>query len=155
MKILWIFLGGQDKIWLVLGVSSMYVRVFSKGKFTEWEYFCVAKNSNIFWGAWYFRYFWAANGRCWAQSYVWRKSESTPPPPPPPHTHTHTPHTHSPWVTVYNEKLLARWSVMADWGNFWRFYRGCYLLITHVLNLNICWSMLYESSAFSIFLSSY
>ena len=30
--------------------------------------------------------------------------------PPPPHTHTH-----SSWVTVYNEKLLARWSVMADW----------------------------------------
>ena len=27
-------------------------------------------------------------------------------PPPPPHTHTH--YTHSPWVTVYGEKLLAR-----------------------------------------------
>ena len=26
---------------------------------------------------------------------------------PPPPTHTHT-QTHSPWVTVYNEKLLAR-----------------------------------------------
>ena len=29
MKILWIFLGGHDKIGLVLGVSSMYFRVFS------------------------------------------------------------------------------------------------------------------------------
>ena len=29
MKILWIFLGGLDKIGLVLGVSSMYFRVFS------------------------------------------------------------------------------------------------------------------------------
>ena len=34
------------------------------------------------------------------------KVRATPPPPPPPHTHTH--HTHSPWVTVYDEKLLAR-----------------------------------------------
>ena len=32
-----------------------------------------------------------------------------PPPPLPPHHHTH-----SPWVTVYDEKLLARWSVIAD-----------------------------------------
>ena len=31
MKILWIFLGGHDKIGLVLGVSSMYFRVFSYG----------------------------------------------------------------------------------------------------------------------------
>ena len=53
--------------------------------------------------------FLAANGRCWAQFYVWRKSESTPPP-----SHPHH-HTHSPWVTVYDEKLLARWSVIADW----------------------------------------
>ena len=29
MKILWIFLGNHDKIGLVLGVSSMYFRVFS------------------------------------------------------------------------------------------------------------------------------
>ena len=29
MKILWIFYGGHDKIGLVLGVSSMYFRVFS------------------------------------------------------------------------------------------------------------------------------
>ena len=29
MKILWIFLGGHDKIGPVLGVSSMYFRVFS------------------------------------------------------------------------------------------------------------------------------
>ena len=29
MKILWIFFGGHDKIGLVLGVSSMYFRVFS------------------------------------------------------------------------------------------------------------------------------
>ena len=29
MKILLIFLGGHDKIELVLGVSSMYLRVFS------------------------------------------------------------------------------------------------------------------------------
>ena len=35
MKILWIFLGGHDKIGLVLGVSSMYFRVFSYGKCTE------------------------------------------------------------------------------------------------------------------------
>ena len=31
------------------------------------------------------------------------------PPPPPPHTHTHLP-----LVTVYDEKMLAMWSVMAD-----------------------------------------
>ena len=30
MKIFWIFLGGHDKIGLVLGVSSMYFRVFLK-----------------------------------------------------------------------------------------------------------------------------
>ena len=30
MMILWIFLGGHDKIGLDLGVSSMYFRVFSK-----------------------------------------------------------------------------------------------------------------------------
>ena len=37
MKILWIFFGGNDKIkiGLVLGVSSMYFRVFSYGKCTE------------------------------------------------------------------------------------------------------------------------
>ena len=35
MKILWIFFGGHDKIGLVLGVSSMYFRVFSLGKCTE------------------------------------------------------------------------------------------------------------------------
>ena len=29
MKILWIFCGGQNKIGLDLGVSSMYFRVFS------------------------------------------------------------------------------------------------------------------------------
>ena len=29
MKILWIFLGVHDKIGLVLGVSSMYFRIFS------------------------------------------------------------------------------------------------------------------------------
>ena len=52
------------------------------------------------------------------------------PPPPPPHTHTH--YTHSPWVTVYEEKLLAWWSVIADWV-----ISGCYLLIIHVLNLNL------------------
>ena len=34
MKILWIFLGGHDKIGLVLGVSSMYFSVFSYGKCT-------------------------------------------------------------------------------------------------------------------------
>ena len=32
---LWIFLGGHDKIGLDLGVSSMYFRVFSYGKYTE------------------------------------------------------------------------------------------------------------------------
>ena len=40
--------------------------------------------------------------------------------PPTTHTHTHT-HTHSPWVTVFDEKLLAKCSVMADCdisGNF-------------------------------------
>ena len=34
-KILWIFSGGHYKIGLVLGVSSMYFRVFSYGKCTE------------------------------------------------------------------------------------------------------------------------
>ena len=32
MNILWIFFGGHPKIGLVLGVISMYFRVFSSGK---------------------------------------------------------------------------------------------------------------------------
>ena len=65
-------LGGHDKIGLVLGVSSMYLRVFFKVN---------VQNENIF--AWQkFQIFFgvldipdihcilAANGRCWAQSYV-------------------------------------------------------------------------------------
>ena len=89
-----IFFGGHDKIGRVLGVFSMYFRVFSKGKSTEREYFCVAKKKNITSGsflkvkvqkenifAWQknkyflggcliFPIFLAANGKCWAQSYV-------------------------------------------------------------------------------------
>ena len=52
--------------------------------------------------------------------FFWRQTVDTGPnpkyeekvrvPPPPPHHHTH-----SPWVTVYDEKLLARWSVIVDW----------------------------------------
>ena len=35
MNILWIFFSGHPKIGLVLGVISMYFRVFSLGKYTE------------------------------------------------------------------------------------------------------------------------
>ena len=96
----------------------------------------MAKISNIFWSAWYSRYFLAANGRCWAQSYVRRKKRVYPP------------HTHSPWVTVNDETLLARWSVMAGWVISGEFIEDAsWFKIIHVLNLNICWSMLYGSSA--------
>ena len=51
MKILWIFFWGHPKIGLVLGVITLYFRVFSLGKYTESGYFWgVAKISNIFWG---------------------------------------------------------------------------------------------------------
>ena len=53
MKILWIFFGGHPKIGLVLGVISMYFRVFSSGKYTEFRYifFGLQKFQIFFWGA--------------------------------------------------------------------------------------------------------
>ena len=58
-------------------------------------------------------FFWRHTVDAWPNLTYEEKVRVTPPPPPPPHTHTHT-HTHSPWVTVYDEKLLARWSVIVD-----------------------------------------
>ena len=51
MKILWIFLGGNHKIGLYLGVISMHFRVsFSQG--TEWGIFWeLLKFQIFFWGA--------------------------------------------------------------------------------------------------------
>ena len=60
MNIWWVFFWGLPKIGLVLGVISMYFRVFSSGKYTESGYFWGCKNfkyflgvlqiSDIFWG---------------------------------------------------------------------------------------------------------
>ena len=50
MKILWILFGGHPKIGLVLGVISMYFRVFSYGKYTELGYFLSFKNYKFFGG---------------------------------------------------------------------------------------------------------
>ena len=59
MNILWIFFGVIPK-WTSLRGFSMYIRVFSKGKYTESGYFLGCKNfkyffgvlqiSDIFWG---------------------------------------------------------------------------------------------------------
>ena len=89
-------LGGHDKIGLVLGVSSLFLGSFLKVNVQNENIFAWQK-FKIFFGVLDIPDFFAANGRCWAQSCVRRKGESTPP---------H--HTHSPWVTVYDEKLLAR-----------------------------------------------
>ena len=52
MKILWIFFWGHPKIGLVLGVISMYFRVFYQGKYTESGYFFGLQKFQIFfWGA--------------------------------------------------------------------------------------------------------
>ena len=50
MKILWIFFWGHPKIGLVLGVISMYFRVFLKVNIQNRDIFWVAKISNIFLG---------------------------------------------------------------------------------------------------------
>ena len=49
MKILWIFLGAHDKIGLVLGVSSMYFRVFLKVNVQN-ENTVAWQKISIFWG---------------------------------------------------------------------------------------------------------
>ena len=52
MKILWIFFLGHPKIGLLLGVISMYLRVFSLGKYSESGYFLGLQKFQIFfWGA--------------------------------------------------------------------------------------------------------
>ena len=52
MKIMWIFFWGHPKIGLVLGVISMYFRVFFLGKYTESGYFLGLQKFQIFfWGA--------------------------------------------------------------------------------------------------------
>ena len=48
MKILWIFFWGHPKIGLVVGVISMYFRVFSEGKYTELGYFLGCENFKYF-----------------------------------------------------------------------------------------------------------
>ena len=51
-KIVWIFLGGHNKIDLYLGVISMNFRVFSEGQSTEGGYFLgLLKFQIFFWGA--------------------------------------------------------------------------------------------------------
>ena len=61
MKILWIFLWGHPEIGLVLGVISMYYRVFSSGNYIQNRdifgglqkfqiFFGVFEISHIFWG---------------------------------------------------------------------------------------------------------
>ena len=50
MKILWIFFWGHPKIGLVLGVISMYFRVFSYNNYTESGFFLGCKNFKIFFG---------------------------------------------------------------------------------------------------------
>ena len=50
LMVLQICFWGQHKIGLVLGVISMYFRVLSYGKCTEWEYFWGCKNFKYFLG---------------------------------------------------------------------------------------------------------
>ena len=45
------YFGGHHKIGLYLGVISMHFTVFLKVNVQNGGYFCVAKISNIFWGA--------------------------------------------------------------------------------------------------------
>ena len=42
---------GSSQNWVSLRVISMHFRVFFKVKLQNWDTFCVAKISNIFWGA--------------------------------------------------------------------------------------------------------
>ena len=94
--------GGHDKISLVVGVSSMYLRVFFKVN---------VQNENIF-ACQKFQIFFGVldiPDIFWRQTIdarpnpTYEEKVRVAPPPPPPHTHTH-----SPWVTVYDEKLQAR-----------------------------------------------
>ena len=67
MKILWVLLGSHDKIGLVVGVSSMYFRVLNEQN----ENIFAWQNLQIFFGVLDIPdIFLAANGICWAQSYV-------------------------------------------------------------------------------------
>ena len=50
MNILWIFFWGHPKIGLVLGVMSMYFRVFSLGKYTDSGYLFGLQNFKYFFG---------------------------------------------------------------------------------------------------------
>ena len=43
--------GGSSQNWASLRVISMQFRVFLKVKVQNWDFFGVAKISNIFWGA--------------------------------------------------------------------------------------------------------
>ena len=62
-------LGGHDKIGLVLGVSSMYLGSFLKVNVQNENIFAWQK-FQIFFGVLDIPHFFAANGRCWAKSYV-------------------------------------------------------------------------------------
>ena len=66
------------------------------------------KNFNLLGGggAWYSDIFWRQSVDAGSNP-TYEEKVRVPPP-----THTHT---HLPWVIVYDKKLLARWSVMADW----------------------------------------
>ena len=85
MKILWIFLGGNHKIGLYLGVTSMHFGSFLKAilniltmtycfesQGTEcWIFFGVAKIVNLFFVVLEIPdIFWGVNVRCWARAYV-------------------------------------------------------------------------------------
>ena len=50
MKILWIIFWGHPKIGLVLGVTSMYFRVFSYGKYSELRYLLGLQKFQILFG---------------------------------------------------------------------------------------------------------
>ena len=90
------------KIELVLGVISMYFRVFSEGKCTEREYFCEAKISNILGVLDIPDIILQQTVEAGPNpTYEEKVRVPSPSPPPPPPTNTH-----SPWVTVYDEKLL-------------------------------------------------
>ena len=107
--------GGHDKIGLVLGVSSMYLRVFFKVN---------VQNENIF--AWQkFQIFFGVLN---IPDIFWRQTvDAGPnptyeervrvPPPPPPHTHTHThPGSHSMMRSCKLGDLLWRIEIIS--GDF-------------------------------------
>ena len=90
MKILWIFLGGHNKIGLVLGVSSIYLGSFLKVNVQNENIFAWQK-IQIFFGVLDIRNFFGRHTVDAGPNPTYEEKVRVPPPP---HTHTHTTHSH-------------------------------------------------------------